>query len=138
MRTFGYFDVFVDGQAVTFKHKKAKELLALLIDRRGGTLTIDEAISCLWENETSNKQTQARYRKAAMQLHKTLEHYGISYILEYSRGVRRIKTEYLECDLYDYLAGREDNFVPFHGNYLLNYSWGETTYSWLLNTKDSL
>lgn len=138
VRTFGYFDVFVDGQAVTFKHKKAKELLALLIDRRGGTLTIDEAISCLWENETSNKQTQARYRKAAMQLHKTLEHYGISYILEYSRGVRRIKTEYLECDLYDSLAGREDNFVPFHGNYLLNYSWGETTYSWLLNTKDSL
>ncbi|MGI6108919.1 MAG: diguanylate cyclase, partial [Eubacteriaceae bacterium] len=52
IRTFGYFDVFVNGTAIPFCHTKAKELLALLTDRRGGYLTSKEAISCLWENES--------------------------------------------------------------------------------------
>ena len=36
IRTFGYFDVFVDGVPILFRSEKAKELLALLVDRRGG------------------------------------------------------------------------------------------------------
>ena len=34
IRTFGYFDIFVDGGNVPFSCKKAKELLALLVDRK--------------------------------------------------------------------------------------------------------
>ena len=36
IRTFGYFDIFVDGETIPFSCKKAKELLALLVDRMGG------------------------------------------------------------------------------------------------------
>ena len=32
IRTFGYFDIFVDGETIPFSCKKAKELLALLVD----------------------------------------------------------------------------------------------------------
>ena len=39
IRTFGYFDIFVDGETIPFSCKKAKELLALLVDRRGGFVT---------------------------------------------------------------------------------------------------
>ena len=57
IRTFGHFDVFVDGEAILFNHSKAKELLALLVDRRGGFVGATEAISCLWEDEPANNTT---------------------------------------------------------------------------------
>ena len=41
IRTFGRFDLFIDGKAVYFSNTKAKELLALCVDHRGGALTIE-------------------------------------------------------------------------------------------------
>lgn len=38
VRCFGSFEVFVKGDPVYFKRRKSKELLAYLIDRRGGAL----------------------------------------------------------------------------------------------------
>lgn len=49
IRTFGYFDVFVNGSPILFRSEKAKELLALLVDRRGGYVSSSEAISILWK-----------------------------------------------------------------------------------------
>ena len=46
-RTFGNFDVFVDGELVTFKVTKCKELLAYLIDRQGSSATRSEVFSIL-------------------------------------------------------------------------------------------
>ena len=37
VQTFGGFDVYVDGKIVAFKQKKCKELLALLVDKRGNS-----------------------------------------------------------------------------------------------------
>ena len=56
IRTFGYFDIFVDGETIPFSCKKAKELLALLVDRRGGFVTTGDAISYLWEDECTEKR----------------------------------------------------------------------------------
>ena len=50
IRTFGYFDVFVGDTPIVFRNKKSKELLALLVDRKGGYVTSEEAISFLWED----------------------------------------------------------------------------------------
>lgn len=47
VRTFGHFDIFVNENPVMFKSNKAKELLALLVDRRGGTVTTDQIIGTL-------------------------------------------------------------------------------------------
>ena len=35
IKTFGGFDVFVDGKQVHFSSEKAKEMLAVLVDKRG-------------------------------------------------------------------------------------------------------
>lgn len=51
IRTFGYFDMFVDGRPIAFRSEKAKELLALLVDRRGGFVTSADIITALWEDE---------------------------------------------------------------------------------------
>ncbi|MGI6110526.1 MAG: sensor domain-containing diguanylate cyclase [Eubacteriaceae bacterium] len=131
IRTFGYFDVFLNGVAILFQHKKAKELLALLIDRQGGYLTSQEAIGYLWENETANRVTLSRYRKVAMWLKNTLQDNGIGFILDNRNGSRRIVTETVKCDLYDYLSGKEEFASTFKGSYMLNYSWSEITCSQL-------
>ena len=127
IRTFGYFDVFVDGKPIAFRNEKAKELFALLVDRRGGFVTSDEAIGFLWENEPANSVTLSRYRKVALRLKNTLEEYGISDVVESVNGKRRLVTERVQCDLYDYLSGREEHAALFKGSYLTNYSWGEET-----------
>ncbi len=127
IRTFGYFDVFVGDRPIAFSNKKSKELLALLVDRRGGYVTSEEAIGFLWEDEPANSVTFARYRKVALRLKNTLEEYGISDIIESKDGKRRIVAEKVGCDLYDYLSGKEEYSGLFKGSYLTNYSWGETT-----------
>ncbi len=53
-RTFGYFDLFVDERPVMFKSAKAKELLAVLVDRQGGTVTTDQIIGTLWEDRPND------------------------------------------------------------------------------------
>ena len=132
IRTFGYFDVFVDDKAVAFRNKKSKELFALLVDRKGGFVTSDEAISFLWEDEPVNSVTLARYRKVALRLKNTLEEYGISDVVEVVDGKRRIATDKVQCDLYDYLSGKEEHASLFKGSYLSNYSWAETTLAELM------
>lgn len=127
IRTFGYFDVFVGEKPIAFRNKKAKELFALLADRRGGYITSEEAISFLWEDEPVNPVTLSRYRKVALRLKNTLEEYGVSEVMETVDGKRRIVTEKVKCDLYDYLSGEEEYAQLFKGSYLNNYSWGENT-----------
>ncbi len=135
IRTFGYFDVFVGDSPIAFRNKKSKELFALLVDRKGGYVTSEEAIGFLWEDEPANPLTLSRYRKVALRLKSTLEEYGISEIVEAVDGKRRIVMDKVECDLYQYLSGKEEYTQLFKGSYLTNYSWGETTLGELINSR---
>ena len=127
IRTFGYFDVFVGEQPIAFRNEKSKELFALLVDRRGGFVSSEEAIGFLWEEEPANSLTMARYRKVALRLKNILEEYGIGDIVESVNGKRRLIPERVRRDLYDYLSGQEEYSQLFKGSYLTNYSWGEST-----------
>lgn len=132
LRTFGFFDVFVDGHPVLFSREKAKELLALLTDRRGGFVSSRDAVSCLWEDEPVNKVTLARYRKVAMHLKDTLEAYGIQDILINENGRRRLDASKVNCDLFEYLSDNPRYEHLFQGVYMLNYSWAEVTIGQLM------
>jgi hypothetical protein len=127
VRTFGHFDVFVDGQPITFTNDKEKELLALLIDRNGGTLTTNEAIGYLWEDEDVNEKTSARYRKLAMGLKNTLAKHNIEHILINHHGVRNVDVSAFTCDYYELIAGNVKYQKMFHNAYMSNYSWAEDT-----------
>lgn len=127
IRTFGYFDVFVDGQPIHFQGGQAKELMALMVDRRGGYLSSGEAIACLWENEPATKTTLARLRKVAMRLKNSLEEAGILEIVQSKNGERRIVPEKVSCDYYDFLDQRSRGSAVFPGAYMTNYSWAENT-----------
>lgn len=136
IRTFGYFNVLIDGQPVAFQHEKAKELLALLVDRQGKFVSAGEIISCLWEDEPVNENTRSRCRKAVFYLREMLEKYGLEDLIEStSKGYRRIRAEQIDCDLYRYLAGERSPQCQFRGAYLTDYSWAEQTLTTLMYAK---
>lgn len=130
IRTFGFFDVFVDGTPLRFRGSQSKELMALLVDRRGGYLSSAEAIAYLWENEPANQLTLTRLRKVAMYLKRSLEEAGVADIIEFRGSMRRIVPERVQCDYYDFLLREGETSFP--GNYMSNYSWAESTLANLL------
>lgn len=135
IRTFGYFDIFVDGETIPFSCKKAKELLALLVDRRGGFVTTGDAISYLWEDECTEKRIKDKFRKVVKELRRTLNAYGIERVLHRVNQESRIRTEHVECDLYDYLEDEEKHKKLFKGVYMTNYSWAENNFGNVVESK---
>ena len=119
-RLFGSFSLTVDGEAIHIKSEKGRELLALLIEKRGAYLTTREAIASLWECEP-DETTRARYRKIVSRLMAELRDKGIEYIVESDRGARRIIPEFISCDYYDYRDGLKNPT----GDLLPEYSWAE-------------
>lgn len=125
VRTFGYFDIFVDGKPILFKSAKAKELLALLIDRQGGTVSTEQIIATLWEDRPNDEATQSLCSKVVKTLQKTLAEYGCEEILVQNRSVKSLDISMLDCDVYDFMTGISDETNRFDGEYMIEYSWAE-------------
>ena len=81
-RTFGEFDLFVDGQPVSFPRSKAKELLAYLIDRQGGGISRATAAAVLWEDSLYDQSMQKQLDVIIRSLRSTLESVGAQDIFE--------------------------------------------------------
>lgn len=133
IRTFGRFDVFIDGQVVQFRNNKAKELLAICVDRKGGNVTLEEAIDKLWEGTPVTENVKARYRKAVAYLNTLFEGYGLKEIFENGYGFCYINKQKVECDYYEFLESNDS--VQFLGEYMQEYSWAEETTAWLAMQK---
>ncbi|WP_029321538.1 response regulator [Butyrivibrio sp. AE3004] len=132
-KTFGNFDLFVKGESVVFKRSKSKELLAYLIDNRGGTVTRAEAFAALWEDGMYDRAMQKQMDVIVRSLKDTLKDYGISEILEVKSGAMRICPELIDCDMYHYLDGDEDAVKSFRGVYMNSYYWASLTEASLLD-----
>lgn len=134
MRAFGFFDVFVDGQAIHFKTAKAKELLAILVDRCGGYVDASEGAMLLYEDDVYDERLKSKYRKVVMRLDEILREQGIEEIVGKQGGSRKINTQQVYCDYYRYLSGEENAKQLFNDAYMSNYSWGEETLANLIRT----
>ena len=126
IRTFGYFEVFLNGEVLMFRHEKSKELLALLTAHRGGYITAESAISVLWEEETVNKTTLSRYRKVVMRLMRILKEHGIEDIIFGDKRRRCLDMSKVRCDYTDYVEGKTSMAHPFDGHFMTQYSWAES------------
>lgn len=125
--TFGRFDVFSGDKIIHFSNKKSKELLALLIDRFGGSIRMEQVIDTLWEDRAYDESTKALYRIALKNLRDTLTEYGCRDILIESRGERSIDVGKVDCDYYKFTRDPEKYSSLFNGEYMLDYTWGEYT-----------
>ena len=127
IRTFGNFDVYVDGQIISFGRSKAKELLAYLVDRNGGYVSRAEAFALLWEEGMYDRPMQKQLDVIIRSLRSTLNDYGIGDILEMHSGTLRIFPEKVSCDMYRFLAGDAKAVASYRGEYMSNYSWASLT-----------
>lgn len=127
VRTFGRFDIFIDGKVILFTNAKAKELLALCIDHRGGMVTMEEAVDKLWEDRAFDSRVKNLYRKAVMYLKQLFQDYKVNDFFFSVRGACSINREVIDCDLYDLLTGKPEAVREWHiaGKYLEEYSWAE-------------
>ncbi len=122
---FGHFDVFVGDEPLKFKYQKTKELLAILIDRKGATLTSNELMSLLWEDDSINKSSY--YHNLLRDLSISLEKAGHTDVLVKRRGTLAIIPEKIICDYYDWSKGVPYALNAYTGEFMSQYSWAEKT-----------
>ena len=110
---------------VQFRNTKAKELLALCVERNGGNVKIEEAIDKLWEDSPLTENVKTRYRKAVAYLNALFAEHRVPDIFESSYGVCHINRDKVSCDYYEFLDSDGDQ--QFFGEFMHEYSWAEET-----------
>ncbi|MBT9780078.1 response regulator [Clostridium sp. MCC353] len=131
IRTFGRFDVFIDGKLVKFPNAKSKELLALCVEHMGGEVRMEEAVDKLWPDRNYDDKVKALYRKAVIGVRSVLEEYGMPEAFYSGRGVCCLVTEEVTCDFYIYLRDQDNKKFIYMNKYMFEYSWAEETNAWL-------
>lgn len=125
IKTFGNFEVFVDGQPLLFEREKAKEMLAYLVDRAGASVTTEQLAVVLWEDRAYDRTLKNYVSTVLGSLRKTLRKVGKEDILIKSRNHLSVNPEKIKCDAYDYEKGIVSAVNSFRGEYMVNYSWAE-------------
>ena len=61
VKTFDGFDVYVNGRLIYFPSSKAKEMLAVLVEKRGSSVSLSQMTYLLYESieeKTAKKQPE--------------------------------------------------------------------------------
>ena len=124
-KTFGKFEFFVDGKPLAFKREKSKEVLALLIDNEGTSLTTEQIASYIYEERCYDRKLKNTLMPIIRSLQETLQEVGADEILVKTWGHLAVDTSKFRCDSYDYMAGEIYAINCFRGEYMSNYSWAE-------------
>lgn len=127
MKTFGNFDMVVDGTIMTFRNSKAKELLAVLVDSRGGSVTNTQIFYKLWEGKEYNNMTSTYVRRTIRALKQELEAWNLGDMLVSNRKTQNIDVTMFECDYYKSFDGDKEAMRAYRGYYMTQYSWAEET-----------
>lgn len=125
IRTFGGFDIYVDGQLVRFGRAKSKELLAYLVDHRGLSVTTGEAYAALFEDAENTLSGKSYFRTILHEMINTLKKANADEILLKGRNSYAIIPEKFDCDYYRFLQGDPIAVNAFQNDYMLSYSWAE-------------
>ena len=125
VKTFGNFEVYLNGEPMTFHYRKTKELLAYLIDREGAVCTNKELMSVLWESDEPHLSYIQKIRK---ELQTALEEADCADVFVNKWGGCGINPDQIDCDYYDWIAGKAYAINAYRGEYMAQYSWAEITH----------
>ena len=124
IKCFGNFEVLYQGESLPFKRKKAKELLAVLVDRNGAGMTAKQVCAILFPDDTDDARNTAYLRQLVLDLKNTLKMVGAEDVFRHETPYYRVDTSLIKCDYLSYLdTGKPE----FHGEYMKQYSWAEMT-----------
>ena len=124
IQTFGRFLVLKDKKPVPLTGK-AKEILALVVTRRGKEISNEEIYSTIWENREYSNSSMVVYYNALRRLKRTLAQAGISELLLSTARGQMINTALFDCDYYAWQDKNMGSRDHFEGEFLSEYSWGE-------------
>ena len=130
IRAFGNFEVYLDGNPISFKYSKTKEMLAYLVDRKGALCTNGEIMAILFEDDNGH---EAYFRSLRKDLTDILEMAGCGEVISQQRGRIGIVPELVDCDYFNWCKGMRFGNNAFQGEYMTQYSWGEYTNAMLIN-----
>lgn len=123
VRTFGEFELKVNGSVVHFRRSKSKEMLAYLVDRGSG-VTKKELAVALFGDEEYSPYTQDYMNKVISELERALKEAGAEKMLIRRRNFYAVDKTQFSCDIYDYEKGVPSAINLFGGEYMLPYGWG--------------
>ena len=123
-KCFGFFEVLCNGQILTFKRTKAKELLAVLVDRNGAGMTGKQICAVLWPEDSDDTKNMDYFRHLMQDLRNTLDAVGAGSALCQEGYQYRIDPAQINCDYHNYL---QYGTPAFFGEYMTQYSWAEST-----------
>jgi len=124
VQTFGRFLVLQDGKPLPLTGK-AKEILALIITKRGKEISNETIYSTIWEGREYNNANMGVFYNAMRRLKTTLQKANCSELLNPTRHGQRVNTEMFDCDYYAWQDKRKDSENSFRGDFLLEYTWAE-------------
>jgi len=118
IQCLGNFEVFVSGEALTWKNSKAKEALAFLVHKQGVPVNWEKIADAVWPDFDAEK-AHANFHATTYLLRKRLAEAGISRIMENSRGNYRVVIDQMECDIYQLEALVKNNLMKRKEDFLL-------------------
>ena len=124
IKCFGNFEVLYNRDVLSFKRKKTKELLAVLVDRNGAGMTAKQLCAILFPYDTDDTKNAAYLRQLILDLKNTLRSIHAEVVLRHDTPYYRIDTNLVKCDYFSFL---ETGKPKFHGEYMTQYSWAEET-----------
>ena len=68
IKCFGNFEVLYNGEPLSFRRTKAKELMAVLIDRKGAGMTAKQICAVLFPENTDDTKNSTYLRQLVMDL----------------------------------------------------------------------
>lgn len=130
-RTFGEFDLFIDGKPMRFPRSKAKELLAFLIDKQGAGVKRNAAFAALYEDAIYDRKMQKSFNVIVHSLKTALTENGVGDIFDMGAGELRVNPNLFDCDLYRLLQGDVQAINAYRGEYMTAYYWANMTESFI-------
>lgn len=127
-KCFGNFEILYNNEPLRFKRSKTKELLAYLIDRNGAGVTAKQICAVLWESDLSETKQMNYFWQLLDDLRHTLREVDSENLLLKSGKNYSIDVNMLDCDYIQYL---KTGTPVFHGEYMTQYSWAESTTGYL-------
>ena len=118
IKCFGNFEVFHDGEPVSFSYTKSKELFAYLVDREGSAISLSELNAVLWEEDHPSY-----LRNLIADIQATLKAIGAEEVFLKRHNACSIDVDEIDCDAYEYKNGNPDAVRAYRGEYMIQYSW---------------